>query len=233
MSEQERPAIRTTPTMPEFLETLRLVLPDAKQGTFAILWAQYVCETGGRFAFNWNFANHKHFDGDGFDWHALKGVWEGVSAVEAARLVANGEAVYDANGAHQRAVAPKTAVVFNTNHAASRFRAYDSPEHGMREWVTKLQTRFKRAWPPALAGDVASFALALKSHSYMTASAEAYAAVMAGPFRQAMQVKLKPEGVEPNEFTFAPIHGTHIVDWALEQRGIAVEEAMYGFLLSA
>ena len=214
MSEQEVPAVRTTLGVVEFIAALQVVLPDALQRTFAIFWSQYRCETGGKHCYGFNYSNIKHVAGDGFNWHALKGVWEGVSAAEAVRLVATGQAVYDVNGAHQRAVAPRTCVVFNTNHPASRFRAYDSAERGMREWVAKLQKRFSRAWPPALAGNVVAFANGLKSHGYMTASAGAYASAMAGPFADAMGIRLNAqlEPIDPNKFSFMPIHGTHIVD---------------------
>ena len=226
-----RPTVRTTPSLPDFIAALRRALPEVDQKGFAVLFAQYMTETGGRHCYGFNLGNVRPLDGEPY--HLLKGVWEGVSAAEAAGLVANGEAVYDANGAHQRAVAPKTAVVFVADHPASRFRCYDTLDEGMTAWVTKLRTRFPRCWPGVERGDVAVFANGLKSHGYMTASAQSYIDAMSPHFAAAIKAPLKPEGVEPNEFTFAPIHGKHIVEWALEQRAIDTEEAMYGFLLAA
>jgi len=222
----QRDPVRTTPTLEAYVAAVVRAWTDVEacsREACAVLWAQYMIETGGRSCcFNWNIGNVKASDLSR-PWHALRGVWEGLPALEAARLVARGEAVYDANAAHQRAVAPRTAVVFEPPHPATRFRAFDSLDEAMGEHLSLLRRRFSRGWPGVLAGDVVAFAAGLRAQGYFTASAEAYAAGMRAPFAKAMasdafeRVRAETTPTEPPDMG-GPIHGTHVVDAALAER---------------
>lgn len=229
----QRPTVRTTPALHDFVASLRRALPGVDQKGFAVLYAQYMCETGGRHCYGFNLGNVRPLAGEPY--HALKGVWEGVSAAYAAQLVAAGRATYDTSAAHQKAVAPKTAVVFGDDQPEARFRCYDSLDEGMSAWVTKLRSRFPRCWAGVERGDVVAFANGLKSHGYMTASAEAYIAVMRPHYAAALKAPIALEAVEPSENTIGSVaHGTHVVDWALAQRdadAFGVEVGTYGLML--
>lgn len=150
------------------------ILPEPAIG---ILYAQYAIETGGTNCFNWNIGNVKKVAGDGFDYHCLRGVWEGVSPAEAARLIASGEAIADPSANHARAVgAGRVSVIFNPPHPQTRFRAYPSLDVSMQHHLELLaKKRFASCWPAVMAGNVDAFAAALKAKGYFTADAGAYA----------------------------------------------------------
>lgn len=220
-----RDPVRTTPALEAYVGAVVRAWPAAEpdapcsREACAVLWAQYMIETGGRSCWNWNVGNVKASDLSR-PWHALRGVWEGVSAVEASRLVAAGEAVLDGNAAHQRAVAPRTAVVFEPPHHATRFRSFDSLDEAMGEHLALLRRRFARGWPGVLAGDVVAFARGLRAQGYFTASAEAYAAGMRAPFAAAMASGAFEMATDPRPEPDmgGPVHGTHVVDAALAGR---------------
>lgn len=154
----------------------------------AVLYAQYMIETGGRACWNWNIGNVKHVAGDGYDWIALSGVWEGVAPFVAAALIARGDAVLDTNEDHIKAVGKsRTSVIFRTGHPASLFRAYPSLDQAMMKHLKLLKGRFGLCWPDVVEGDYQGFAYTLKAgpdgklntaDDYFTAQAEAYAAGM-------------------------------------------------------
>jgi len=215
----QREPVRTTPTLEAYVGAVVRAWPEGEPcsaGACAVLWAQYMIETGGRACWGWNIGNVKASD-ISRPWHALRGVWEGVSAAEASRLVAAGEAVYDASTAHQRAVAPRVAVVFEPPHPATRFRAFDSLDEAMGEHLALLKRRFSRGWPGVLAGDVVAFARGLRAQGYFTASAEAYAAGMRAPFAAAMASGAYEMATDPRPEPDmgGPVHGSHVVDAAL------------------
>ncbi len=158
----------------------------------AVLYAQYMIETSGRACWNWNIGNAKHVAGDGFDWVALAGVWEGVEPFVASALIAKGDAILDTNEVHQIAVGrSKTSVIFRVGHPASLFRAYPTLDAAMVGHLKLLHGRFGRCWPDVETGDYRGFAHSLKAgpdgkentpDDYFTANAEAYASGMSAHF---------------------------------------------------
>lgn len=158
----------------------------------AVLYAQYMIETGGRACWNWNIGNAKHVDGDGYDYIELSGVWEGVHPFVAARLIASGEAREDKNPVHVAAVGPnKVPIIFNPPHPATRFRAYPDLDTAMVSHLRLLKGRFAPCWPDVVRGDYRGFAHSLKAgrdgkedtaDDYFTANADAYAKGMASHF---------------------------------------------------
>jgi hypothetical protein len=153
----------------------------------AVLWAQYIAETGGSACWNFNIGNVKWTPGCGLDFMCLRGVWEGVTQAQASSLIAAGEAHADANASHGVAVgAGRVSVVFEPPHPATRFRAYPDLATAMASHLALLAKRFAVAWPAVLAGDVDRFASALHSRGYFTASPLAYAGNMRRPFLDAM-----------------------------------------------
>ena len=157
------------------------------KASVAVLWAQYCIETGGANCWNYNIGNVKARAGDGYDFHCLRGVWEGFPVAEAQRLIASGEALADPSKDHAAAIDPKgegkrISVVFQPPHPQTRFRAFYSLEEAMGDHLALLQKRFASAWGAVLAGDYKAFAAQLKARGYFTASAEAYAAGMRRPY---------------------------------------------------
>lgn len=58
----------------------------------------------------------------------------------------------------------------------ARFRVYDSPEAGARDYIQLLKTRYPSALEAARVGDIADFARALAAGGYFTADPAAYSA---------------------------------------------------------
>lgn len=186
MVEQVFPVKRTAMTMADYVRAVVRNWPASGvplEKSVAVLWAQYMIETGGSACWNWNIGNVKHVKGDGHDYHMLNGVWEGVSPVGAKQLIDSGQAVVDTSTVHAKAVgAGRVSVIFSPPHPATWFRAFKTLDEGMREHLQFLSKRFAKSWPAVLEGDFVSFANLLRSQGYFTASAEAYANGMRAPF---------------------------------------------------
>lgn len=188
MSEQLMPVKRTAVTMADYVRAVvrswpRVGADVPLETSIGVLYAQYMIETGGASCWNYNLGNVKHVKGDGFDYHMLNGVWEGESPAAAAQLIASGQAVADASANHAKAVgAGRTSVIFVPPHPATWFRAFSSLDEGMAAHLQILARRFAKAWPALLAGDFVAFAHALHDQGYFTASPDAYANGMRGPF---------------------------------------------------
>lgn len=186
--EQILPVKRTAITMPDYVraavrgwKTLFDTIP--LEQSVAVLWAQYMVETGGRACWNYNLGNVKHVKGDGHNYQMLNGVWEGVTPSAAKQLIASGQAVADANQDHAKAVgSKKVSVVFQPPHPATWFRAFASLDEGMLEHLQFLSKKFAPAWAAVVAGDPVAFANRLSDMHYFTASAKAYVVAMKGPF---------------------------------------------------
>ncbi len=185
------PTVRTSPTRLDFARAVVGARPGLSRETFAILWAQFCMETGaGRNCYNFNVGNVKHVDGDGFDYMALKGVWEGLTreAWERERRGPYGPLVrLSTDQAQIKAVGPgKIAVLFDPPHPATLFRAYPSLAEAVHEHAAFLEGRFSEAWTAAIAGDVEAFGRRLGEAGYYTASPEIYVRNLRGPFTDAI-----------------------------------------------
>lgn len=205
MTERLVPTIKTPVSMQAYARALarawRLLLgafPTKAQA--GVLWAQYGIETGaGPYCWGWNIGNVKHVHGDGYDYQALAGVWEGFSIATANALIASGQATRDPSAEHQKAVgAGRMSVVFSPKHPASWFRVYPNLDAAMTSHLSFLRKRFATAWTGVEAGDCTTFARALKagrdgventSDDYFTADAKPYAAGMLRHFAAWMQSK--------------------------------------------
>jgi hypothetical protein len=213
------PVTRTIVTMPDYVRAVVRCWPLVGEDipleqSIAVLWAQYMIETGGRACWNWNIGNAKHVKGDGHDYHMLNGVWEGVSTAVAQQLIAAGQAVADPSADHAKAVgANRVSIVFSPPHQATWFRAYKTLDAGMSSHLKLLAKRFTKSWPAVLEGDFVAFAHLLRSQGYFTASAESYAAGMRLPFNTLIasttyeelvatptsEPETQPEDVQPEE----------------------------------
>lgn len=175
-------------------KTRRPMLP--KKASVAVLWAQYMIETGGRDIWNWNVGNKKHVQGDGHDYHELVGTWECLAPAYAATLIQQGLAKPDTNESHLKACPKgKMCVIFMPPHPATRFVAYESLDEAMLDHLVFLEKRYGAAWFEVEEGNPDDFAHALKagrdgiegtSDDYFTASAEAYADGMRPNFKAFM-----------------------------------------------
>lgn len=156
MADQLVPTTRTTPTMTQYAHALLLQWEDCTKAAAAVLWAQFALETGaGAYCWCWNLGNVKHVKGDGFDYMALKGVWE----------IINGKRVE---------LAP--------TDPGSWFRVYPDLDTAMAQHFDFLKKHYAAGWAEVVAGDVPAFAHALRVHGYYTASEASYAAGMQGHF---------------------------------------------------
>lgn len=188
MTDKLVPTIRTVVTMPMYARAVVQAwhavgdgVPD--KATVAVLWAQYMIETGGRESWGWNIGNTKEIPNDGIDYQALRGVWEGVSPAQAESLIASGQAVADPSADHAKAVGTgRVSVIFQPPHPATWFSSFMSLDQAMEHHLVFLARRFAPAWPAVLSGDYVKFATVLGARGYFTASPVAYAAGMRAPF---------------------------------------------------
>jgi hypothetical protein len=189
MSETLLPTARTLIDVDAYVGAAVRAWKANERGTpsresIGVLWAQYALETGGgTHCYNHNLGNVKHVAGDGFDYCALKGVWEGMRAELFATLLHPplGHLIrLDPSVDHQKAVGPgKLAVLFDPPHPATLFRAYPTLAAAMIEHLRFLKgKRYAPAWPAVEQGNVALFAAELHKAGYYTASVNAYAAGM-------------------------------------------------------
>lgn len=182
------PTIRTQPSKRDFaLAALSVVKLGKRQ--VGVLWSQFAGETGrGYHCYRNNLGNVKAGAGWTGDYHALHGVWEGVSPAAAAELVARGEARFDPSEDHARAVGPsKRSVIFTAAHPASWFRSYASLDVGMASFIgAKRSGRYAGAWRFLEAGDCDGYARELGRCGYYTASPDAYSKAMLAMHREWM-----------------------------------------------
>ena len=78
MSEIQVPLERTPVSMQRYADACRAAwIPelggDAPYLSVAVLWGQYMVETGGSACWNWNIGNVKRIVGDGNPFHVLNG----------------------------------------------------------------------------------------------------------------------------------------------------------------
>lgn len=78
MTEIEVPPVRTPVSMQKYADACRAAwIPelggDAPYLSVAVLWGQYMVETGGASCWNWNLGNVKRIVGDGNPFHVLGG----------------------------------------------------------------------------------------------------------------------------------------------------------------
>jgi hypothetical protein len=143
----------------------------------AVLYGQFVQETGGTNTWNWNVGNHKY--GSSGDYMYLKGTWELVSQAEADKLVSSGTATLDTDKGHIASAqgVGKVSVVFQPPHRTTWFQAYSSLDEGMTAHLRSVRKKYgDRAWQSLLDGDPASFVRALKDKGYFTDNVNNYEA---------------------------------------------------------
>jgi len=194
MPEQRVQPVRTIPTSPVFtgavIDAWPVVFPGAEtpsEQAIGVLFAHYMLETGGLHCYGWNIGNVKYVVGQGYDYHCLRGVWEGESLANAQRLIASGEAVWDPNESHHKQCAPKVSVVYQPPHPATRFTTFPNLSESMDNHIALLaKRRYASAWQHVLSGNVTAFAQALKARGYFTSSAKAYASGMLGHYNRYM-----------------------------------------------
>ncbi len=190
--------------MKDFARALLEVWPEATKAQAGVLWAHFAGETGdGKYCWNWNLGNVKHVQGDGFDYVALAGVWEGFKvgdedddgdvdevdrALFLARLERSGMWTRDPSPDHARAVGPlKLSVLATKGNPATWFKSYASLEEGMRAFVDAKRRpggRYSSAWQFVLAGNPEEYGRELGRKGYYTASQDAYARSMRAKFTQ-------------------------------------------------
>lgn len=177
MADQLKETKRTKLSMLEYSRAALLTIEHITKEATAVLWGQYCSETGsGQYCWNYNLGNVKHVRGDGYDYVSLKGVWEGVTPEQAAKLIASGQWAADPSPDHAKAVGPgKVSVIATNGNPATWFRAFDTLEAGMLAYVQFLnKPRWLPAWEAAMIGDYAGFSKKLHAGGYYTASEEVY-----------------------------------------------------------
>lgn len=203
---------RTSFSTQDYADAVYTADPSLTREQAGVLWAQYAIETGkGKFCWNCNIGNVKVTAGQvqaGTDYFMLKGTWEII------------------NGKRQ---------VFDPPHIQTWFRHFHSLTDAMSHHLSFLRRRFSKAWDSVLSGEPGEFAHRLKELKYYTGSESVYASSMGYFHAEWMRVVDYAGVIELDTVGTLPmggiIHGTHIVDWALEQRELEREaelDAMLG-----
>jgi hypothetical protein len=165
------PTVRTPTTKRDIARAILRVSPDLSKEAVGVLWGQHACETAdGLQCWNFNFGNIKHFKGDGYDHHALRGVFEYVDGKR---------------------------VELTTDDPGSWFRSFPSLDAGIADHVRFLHSkRYLSTWPFVLAGDPDGFAHDLGRCGYFTAPPEAYARILLSKHRVWMVSSAYEEAVQ-------------------------------------
>ena len=193
-----RPVTRTSFSREDYAAALRFAAPALSRSAAGVLWAQYALETGrGAACWNSNIGNVK--------------VTRGQADAGVPFFMLPGTTEYIGGKVH----------TFQPPHEQTWFRHFDSLADGMKHHVAFLQNkRYAPAWPFVVAGDPTPFALELGRLGYYTGPTQVYAGSMRHLHAEWMREVEWPEiGVDPNEVSIGGTdHGTHVVDWVLEQR---------------
>lgn len=74
--------------------------------------------------------------------------------------------------------------VYHPPNPICRFRAYETIDEGMRDYLDLLSVRFRPAWAAVRAGDPAAFVESLSAQHYFTASVVSYKAAVVSLFHE-------------------------------------------------
>ncbi len=180
----------------EFARAIQEADRSLSKASAGILYGQYALECGqGSACWNWNIGNVKvrrEQAEAGRPFVMLPNTWE----IE--------------NGVRR---------VYQPPHEQTWFRAYETLSEAMVEHLAFLRRRYASAWAHVLSGDARAFVAALKRGGYFTGDELAYANSVAW-FQRAFASVAWEEGEvpEPSEPFGGIVHGSHVVDWALDQR---------------
>lgn len=189
----------------EFARAIQEADPSLSKPSAGILYGQYALETGqGSACWNWNIGNVKVKRSQaeaGRPFVMLPNTWE----IE--------------NGVRK---------VYQPPHEQTWFRAYDTLAEAMVEHLAFLRRRYAAAWAYVLAGDPRAFVAALKRGQYFSGDEAKYASSVEWFLSAWMRLAPWAEGEvpEPVEPMGGIIHGSHVVDWALEQREADMLDAL-------
>lgn len=197
------PIRRTSFSVQDYARAVREAAPELSKAAAGVLWAQYALETGrGSACWNCNIGNVKATPAQvaaGVPYFMLPNTWEIIGGKK---------------------------VIFQPPDPQTFFRHFDTLAEAMAHHVAFLRgRRFRAAWPAVLAGDPVAFAHELKRLGYYTGSADAYARSMRALHAEWMKAidyhesdagTVAPEAAP--DTPISPIHGTHVVDWAIAQR---------------
>ncbi len=171
----------------------QLYVPPMTKEIAGVLWAHCAGETtNGYNCWNWNLGNMKHVKGDGYDYVALAGVWEGFDSDKVIAAINSGLWVPDDSVDHAKAVDPKgtgkrVPLIATKKNPARWFRAYADLVKGMANFVLSKtpQTdpeepprRYETVWPFLVTGNHRAYAYELGKRGYYSASPDAYAAAL-------------------------------------------------------
>jgi hypothetical protein len=138
-----------------------------------LLIAQWALETGwGASMHNYNMGNAKSQEGDGFDYQYFA-CWEILPIKQAESMAQSTPALVKITKRRPDGMA---VVWFQPEHPACRFRAFGSLLEGAIDHIHLVASRYRRAWPEILKGDIDAYARALKAQGYYTADESLYAA---------------------------------------------------------
>lgn len=169
-----------------------IVFPGTRPSleTIYVLLAQWNIETGGKSMHLYNIGNIKgEINSPSHNW-TLFSCNEFVTPLVANMVLQGARARTDGP------VGPNVVIteprVMNSEgkieiwlyppHPGSCFRAYESLQEGVEDYLRTLHDRFPLAWPEVLSGDPIAFGYALGRNHYFTAPIDAYARALKSRF---------------------------------------------------
>jgi hypothetical protein len=190
------PLVRTAFSTQELLEAVEAVEPSMSREAAGLVWSQWALETGrGKACACYNIANLKVTIAQanaGVPFTMLPNTWERINGKK---------------------------VIFQPPDPQTWFRAFSNLREGVEHHVAFLKRRLSKAWDALLAGNPTRFAAELKAKGYYTEDLDIYTRGIRSLHAEWMRTTIVPLfAPEPSEPMGGIIHGTHVVDWALEQR---------------
>ena len=153
---------------------LHLFAKAPKRASLDVLAAQWALETGwGKSMHCFNVGNVKGKVGGDRNWtfFACNEILSSASAHHFAQIDPEHAKITADNG--------KSATIwFYPPHSGCCFRAFETLDAGVADYLSLLYHRFSGAWPAALAGDPEAFAVKLHELRYYTASVALYTSVL-------------------------------------------------------
>lgn len=155
----------------------------AKKEQLVVLLAQGALETG-NFSKMWsyNVGNIKSLPNDGRDYTFYK--CNEILPVETANKLLLSQKADGGKVVITSYMADKCNVDFYPSHKYSRFRAFNSLEEGVIDYLNFLYTKYRPAWSAVLSGDPVNFVHLLKVNHYFTADEATYTASVVSIFNK-------------------------------------------------
>lgn len=160
-------------------EALRRALPELSTSGIVTLTGHVAHETGMRLCYNWNLGNVKSREGDGRDFVFFECGEEVPLELALEEQKKHPNLILFSGKSYLRNGKRTQSVKVLPEHPWSRFRAFDTLEEGVLDYISVLRLpRYAKAWEALEEGDLTRFSDELGKGGYFTASPAKYRTAM-------------------------------------------------------